>query len=51
MWLSWCSNEPSIGELMVRLEAFLLLFLLRWSFSMALAAMLVKVNGLMLTDC
>ena len=49
MWLSWCLNEPSIGELMVRLETFLSFFLLRWSISMARTAMLVKFDGPMLT--
>jgi hypothetical protein len=50
MQLGWCSNDPSIGELMAGLEPFLLLFLLRrWSFSMTLVATLVKVNELMMT--
>jgi hypothetical protein len=35
----------------VGLETFLLHFLLRWSFSLTPTAMLVNVNGLMLTDC
>jgi hypothetical protein len=50
MWLGWRWNEPSIGELMVRLETFLSLFLLRrWSFYMTPVVMLVNVNAPMQT--